>query len=276
MISQTSAPIRTFFSFFSLFQSWQVNVKILNARNSETEFTVLTPGGSGYEIDIATGVQDGFFTWIVNADAELVLTDDNLPDIGETVAGQEEDTILLLEGSTADLREAIETIARRSEGLMQFVARYRELLKIPQPVPATINVRAALESVVTLMADSLRDTDVTVDVSPESLEVRADPNLLDQLLLNILKNASDATSDVAAPELLLSANMEYGRVVIRISDNGPGISDSVVDQIFVPFFTTKRDGSGIGLSLSRQIMTAHRGEIAINRKVDKTIVSLVF
>jgi nitrogen fixation/metabolism regulation signal transduction histidine kinase len=179
-------------------------------------------------------------------------------------------------GSTADLREAIETIARRSEGLMQFVSRYRELLKVPQPVPATINVRTALESVVTLMADSLRDTDVTMDVSPESLEVRADPNLLDQLLLNILKNASDAMSDVAAPALLLSANMEYGRVVIRISDNGPGISDSVVDQIFVPFFTTKRDGSGIGLSLSRQIMTAHRGEIAINRKGDKTIVSLVF
>jgi nitrogen fixation/metabolism regulation signal transduction histidine kinase len=179
-------------------------------------------------------------------------------------------------GSTADLREAIETIARRSEGLMQFVSRYRELLKVPQPVPATINVRTALESVVTLMADSLRDTDVTMDVSPESLEVRADPNLLDQLLLNVLKNASDAMSDVAAPALLLSANMEYGRVVIRISDNGPGISDSVVDQIFVPFFTTKRDGSGIGLSLSRQIMTAHRGEIAINRKGDKTIVSLVF
>lgn len=179
-------------------------------------------------------------------------------------------------GSTADLREAIETIARRSEGLMQFVARYRELLKVPQPVPATIYVRAALESVVTLMADSLRDTDVTVDVSPESLEVRADPNLLDQLLLNILKNASDATSDVAAPALLLSANMEYGRVVIRISDNGPGIPDSVADQIFIPFFTTKREGSGIGLSLSRQIMTAHRGEIAINRKDDRTIVSLVF
>ena len=178
--------------------------------------------------------------------------------------------------STADLREAIETIARRSEGLMQFVARYRELLKVPQPVPSTINVRATLESVVTLMADGLRETDVTIDVSPVSLEVRADPSLLDQLLLNILKNASDAMSDVAAPALLLSANMEYGRVVIRISDNGPGIPDSVVDQIFIPFFTTKRDGSGIGLSLSRQIMTAHRGEIAINRKDDRTIVSLVF
>ena len=64
--------------------------------------------------------------------------------------------------------------------------------------------------------------------------------------------------------------------MIRISDNGPGIPDSVADQIFIPFFTTKREGSGIGLSLSRQIMTAHRGEIAINRKDDRTIVSLVF
>lgn len=75
--------------------------------DSETEFTVLVTGGSGYEIDIATGVQDGFFTWVVNADAELVITDDDLPDIGETEAGQEEITLLLLEGSTADIRNVL-------------------------------------------------------------------------------------------------------------------------------------------------------------------------
>ena len=74
----------------------------------------------------------------------------------------------------------------------------------------------------------------------------------------------------------LSADLEYGRIVIRVSDNGPGIPEGVADQIFIPFFTTKREGNGIGLSLCRQIMTAHGGEIAINRKDEKTIVSLVF
>jgi signal transduction histidine kinase len=87
---------------------------------------------------------------------------------------------------------------------------------------------------------------------------------------------SEALRETSNPAIRLSAHLEYGRVVIRISDNGPGIPDSVADQVFIPFFTTKRDGSGIGLSLSRQIMTAHGGEIAINRKAGETVVSLVF
>lgn len=178
--------------------------------------------------------------------------------------------------ATADVREAIATIARRSEGLMVFVARYRELLKVPQPVPSDVRVQNALQSVVTLLADNLAGIDVTTEISPDSLEVHADPNLLDQLLLNIVKNAADALVEANAPAIRLSAYLEYGRVVIRVSDNGPGIADDVADQVFIPFFTTKREGSGIGLSLSRQIMTAHGGEIAINRKGGETIVSLVF
>jgi len=175
-----------------------------------------------------------------------------------------------------DLRDAVATIARRSEGLMQFVSRYRELLKVPQPNPSDISIKSALNGVVTLLAADLGNLSATVDVHPDSLEVHADPNLLDQLLLNVVKNAVDAMENTSSPTLLLSAHLEYGRVVVRVSDNGPGIPDSVLDQIFIPFFTTKREGSGIGLSLSRQIMTAHGGEIAINRKDKRTVVSLVF
>ena len=185
-------------------------------------------------------------------------------------------TMLDDQQATADIREAIATIARRSEGLMQFVAHYRELLKVPEPVPADISVSRRLQGVVTLLADSLACIDVKTDISPGSLDVRADPNLLDQLLLNIVKNAAEALQETNNPAIRLSARLEYGRVVIRISDNGPGIPDSVADQVFIPFFTTKRDGSGIGLSLSRQIMTAHGGEIALNRKAGETVFSLVF
>ena len=144
------------------------------------------------------------------------------------------------------------------------------------PNPVNISVREAFDSILKLMSDNLRGVDVQVDVSPASLQVCADPGLLDQLLLNIIKNATDAMSDVAEPALQLRGDMDRGKVVLRISDTGPGIAENAQDQVFIPFFTTKRNGNGIGLSLCRQIMTAHHGEIAINRSSGKTIVSLVF
>jgi nitrogen fixation/metabolism regulation signal transduction histidine kinase len=175
-----------------------------------------------------------------------------------------------------DVLEAVNTIARRSEGLMNFVSRYRELLKVPQPSPVSFSVLAALHDAVRLLAGELRTVAVTVAVNPESLEVHADRQLFDQLLVNIVKNAVEAMQTTRDPELQLMARLEFGRIVIRVSDNGPGIADDIVDQVFIPFFTTKREGSGIGLSVSRQIMTAHGGQMAIVRKDAMTVVSLVF
>ncbi|HSD69268.1 MAG TPA: ATP-binding protein [Woeseiaceae bacterium] len=185
-------------------------------------------------------------------------------------------TMLDRPDSGEDIRQAVTTIARRSEGLMNFVSRYRELLKVPQPVPVPIHVLTALRDAVKLMEAALRKVEVTIDVSPESLELQADRQLLDQLLLNIVKNASEAMQDTPDPQLQLSARLEFGRTVIRIADNGPGIADEIIDQVFIPFFTTRRDGSGIGLSVSRQIMTAHGGQMAFARKDERTVVSLVF
>ena len=111
---------------------------------------------------------------------------------------------------------------------------------------------------------------------PESLELEADLNLIEQVLLNLVKNAVDAVDRVRNGQIRLLAKIDHGRMLLTVQDNGPRIPDSVLDQVFVPFFTTKRDGSGIGLSLSRQIMTAHGGEIAISSDESGTRVSLVF
>jgi two-component system nitrogen regulation sensor histidine kinase NtrY len=175
-----------------------------------------------------------------------------------------------------DVREAVTIIARRSEGLMNFVSRYRELLKVPQPEPASIRVTDAINSVLVLLANELNGVRLDIDVVPESLEVYADRQLLDQVLVNLVKNAADAMQDAKSRELRLSAKMDFGRVILRIRDNGPGIPEETMDQIFVPFFTTKQDGSGIGLGLSRQIMTAHRGEIVVESDGTGTAVSLLF
>ena len=178
--------------------------------------------------------------------------------------------------ATDDIREAVTTIARRSEGLMNFVSRYRELLQVPQPDSEAIRVTDALASVTRLMASELKGVSLDVDVVPESLEVYADRQLLDQVLVNLVKNAVDAMRDADSPALRLSGKMDFGRVILRVRDNGPGIPEETMDQIFIPFFTTKRDGSGIGLSLSRQIMTAHGGEIVVESDSTGTVVSLLF
>lgn len=181
-----------------------------------------------------------------------------------------------------DVRDAVATIARRSEGLMTFVSRYRELLKVPVPDPQNISVTATFQSVTALLKDELGAVKVDIAVSPDSLEVHADAQLLDQVLLNLVRNAldamhaEDATDSDKYPTLRLQALLDYGRIIIRVADNGPGIADDAIDQIFVPFFTTKREGSGIGLSLSRQIMTAHGGEIVVDSNNEGTTVSLVF
>ncbi len=184
--------------------------------------------------------------------------------------------LLANENASEDIRDAVQTIARRSDGLMNFVSRYRELLKVPQPELADVNVETALRGVVTLMAAELEGVETTVDVSPASLQLAADQALLDQVLVNVLKNALDAVRDGDAPRIALTGGLEFGRAVISIVDNGSGIDADSLEQVFVPFFTTRRDGSGIGLSLCRQIMTAHGGEIAIESDAGGTTVKLVF
>ncbi|MEQ9562638.1 MAG: ATP-binding protein [Woeseiaceae bacterium] len=185
-------------------------------------------------------------------------------------------TTMLEETAGDDVRDAIETISRRSEGLTKFVSRYRELLKIPQPETTTVSVAAAQNSAVLFLRDELHDCELVVDVSPASLEVHADAQLLDQVLLNLVRNAADALREQPTPRMCLQGSLDAGRIIISVTDNGGGIDDDVIDQVFVPFFTTKRDGSGIGLSLCRQIMTAHGGEIGIQTCPKGTTVSLVF
>jgi len=159
---------------------------------------------------------------------------------------------------------------------MNFVMRYRELLRLPQPDITRIVVSEALQGVVTLLGAELKDVEVSADVVPESLEVSADRALLDQVLVNVVKNALDAVRESGHGRIALRGRQQLGRTVISVCDNGTGIDAETLTQVFVPFFTTKREGSGIGLSLCRQIMTAHGGEIAIVSDGDGTTVSLIF
>ncbi len=202
---------------------------------------------------------------------EIMNTLTPVTSLAKTAAG-----LLQESDATEDVRSAVQTIARRSEGLVNFVLRYRELMKVPQPVMASVSVYTTLNDLVTLMSTELQRVDVHINVVPSSLLVSADSALLDQILVNLVRNALDAMTETSAPRLELQGKMDFGRTMIRVTDNGPGMDEETLRHIFVPFYTTKREGSGIGLSLSRQIMSAHNGEIVVESANKGTTVTLVF
>ena len=167
----------------------------------------------------------------------------------------------------ADAAEALETVTRRSHGLLHFVQNHRRLTKhlVTQMEVAPLQrIFARLER---LLANDLaaRDIRLTTSVEPETLEIAADIELLDQALINLVRNGIEALRDTPDGRIALTARRDLdGRVAIVVADNGPGIPTDQREKIFVPFFTTKRQGSGVGLTLVRQIATAHNATVDIS------------
>lgn len=178
-----------------------------------------------------------------------------------------------------DLRAAMETIHRRSQGLMQFVRSYRRFASIPLPKRQMFAVAQLIERMQTLMHRHFIDRSIALEcqVEPPSLQAYIDPNQIEQVLLNVLSNAMDAVAQQPAPRVRLSVAVDRGRITIQVSDNGRGMDEAVLANAFIPFFTTKDHGSGIGLSISRQIMRLHGGSVHLRSTVDQgTTVTLRF
>ncbi len=178
---------------------------------------------------------------------------------------REEDDPAALQ-SLNDVREAAHIIEQRSEALIHFVDAYRSFAKIPQPNFTMVSVEALLSSVRRLLAAELEAKAIAcvVQVNPEDLHLTADAELIEQVLINVVLNAIQAVEGQDEAHITLRAYPGTdGVAVIQVQDNGPGIPADVQERIFVPFFTTKEEGSGIGLSLSRQIMRLHRGTLTV-------------
>ena len=160
----------------------------------------------------------------------------------------------------SDARDALEAVSRRSEGLLHFVRSHRRLTKPLAARMEVLPVQRLFARIQRLLASDLADRDIrmTTHVEPETLELAMDAELLDQALINLVRNALEALRDTSSGQIALSAYREPdGRIAIAVADNGPGIPHDQREKIFVPFFTTKRQGSGIGLTLVRQIAAAH-------------------
>jgi signal transduction histidine kinase len=182
------------------------------------------------------------------------------------------DGAMLTADQLGDIHLSLQTISKRSEGLIQFVKEFRSLTSVPKPRPSSINVSELLEELSVLHRKELTENNIKISTSvyPEDLTISADKNQIEQVLINLLKNAIQAFEEQEEKHIELKAFVnEKSRAIISIADNGTGIDPEAMEKIFIPFFTTKKNGSGIGLSLSRQIMRQHQGTLTVKSTVGK-------
>ena len=172
-------------------------------------------------------------------------------------------------GSVDDLELGIETIKRRSEGLLKFAETYRNLNKITTLNLKKVYVRDLFGNILQLMNPTLEQKNIEIETilkEPE-LALDADTNLLEQVLINLVVNAIEAVKEKTNPRIILSAYLSNTRKpIIKVADNGNGMPAEILEKIFIPFFSTKKSGSGIGLSLCKQIMMLHKGNIQVQSK----------
>ncbi|MCK4852608.1 MAG: hypothetical protein KAT31_00065 [Bacteroidales bacterium] len=182
--------------------------------------------------------------------------------------------------AVTEIQQALQTINKRSTGLLHFVNTYRNLTRIPKPNFKIFPVKDLFKNLYLLMEEEISDNKVkfVTNIEPENIEVSADEQLVEQVIINLIRNSMHALEGRKDPTIELKTYYnKRGRVTIQVADNGTGILSEVLDKIFIPFFTTKQSGSGIGLSLSRQILRLHNGTITANSVPDKeTIFTLTF
>ena len=182
-----------------------------------------------------------------------------------------------------DLHLAVSTIHKRSEGLIRFVSDFRNLTQIPTPKLDYVNVKDLIERILTLLKHEFEENDINISfqVTPNDLTLNLDQELIEQVLINLIKNANQAMigddeddedhheSDNRERLLSVHAFQDEKNTYIKISDTGQGIEEEALTKIFIPFYTTKKNGSGIGLALSRQIMRQHSGNITVKSELKK-------
>jgi len=174
--------------------------------------------------------------------------------------------------------KGLDAIAEQSAGLTTFFESYRVLSRIPDPVKKELAVCDLFEKLETLVEHYKENPKLRISfecLSPE-LKILADEQMLSQVMLNLVKNAVQAVEGIASAEIVLSAAFENNRIVLKVTDNGEGIPPEISDEIFMPFFTTRKKGTGVGLSYSRQVMAMHGGRIEFDSQSGRTQFRLVF
>jgi signal transduction histidine kinase len=179
-----------------------------------------------------------------------------------------------------DLEIGIDTIKRRSEGLLKFAETYRNLNKITTLNLKKVYVHELFANLHQLMQPTFEQKNIELEIilSKTDLAFEADPSLVEQVLINLIVNAIEAVKEQPSPKIILSADANANKkVVLKVADNGTGMPEELLDKIFIPFFSTRKTGSGIGLSLCKQIVMLHKGNIKVQSAEGRgTVFSLQF
>jgi len=178
-----------------------------------------------------------------------------------------------------DINMAATTIKKRSDGLLEFVKDYRTISNVPIPQRTSINIKQFLASIALLMKPLLDEAKVEMKLMPipVNASINADSKLIEQVMINLINNSLHALKNKEKPVIMISCIVEPEKSIIVVTDNGMGIEEKIMNQIFIPFYTTKKNGSGIGLSLSKNILKKHGGNLLVSSEVGEyTTFSLVF
>lgn len=247
-------------------------MKLLTLQNIQTEL-------QQQEIDAWQNLTRVLRHEIMNSITPISSLTSTLREILDHEMMRKEDHYELKTEGAEDLREGLSTIENRSKGLIKFIDAYREYTSVPQPKIKTVIVKELLEKVAQLMRPEIKKTTIQFSVTCESdyLTAQADEEMIEQVLINLVKNSIEALWETTNGKIDLHGYYNGSVVVIEVSDNGSGIIKEALARVFVPFFTTKKTGSGIGLSLSRQIMQMHGGSLSVESEPNvKTVFRLKF
>jgi two-component system nitrogen regulation sensor histidine kinase NtrY len=200
--------------------------------------------------------------------------------LAEDLKPSGKDTFELSDETLSDLEEGLQTIENRSKGLVTFVDAYRDYTSIPKPKFGLIKIDELFDHITQLLKREYVEIgiDFHVNIHFKDLEITADRELIEMVMINLLKNAKEATRECEEAKIELVARIDGDqRVLFDVKDNGPGIIPEAQERIFIPFYTTKKSGSGIGLALSRQIMQLHHGTLSVKSEPDLyTIFTMKF
>lgn len=176
-----------------------------------------------------------------------------------------------------DLFSSLQTIEKRSRGLLRFVNAYKDFTKTPELILSQVDIGDLIEQVLSLLGPDMERNRITLEKSgvKDHFMAKVDASWLEQVVINVIRNAIDALENTAVPEIKIEALQKGSKNYISVVDNGQGMDKETLDKIFIPFFTTKKSGTGIGLSLSRQIMKLHKGSLTVTSEPDKGTVVLM-
>jgi nitrogen fixation/metabolism regulation signal transduction histidine kinase len=214
---------------------------------------------------------------IMNSIAPISSLTSTLQEVIKEDINRSEQVNTISQESLEDLEEGLSTISGRSDGLINFINAYRDYTNLPEPVFEEVHVNELVLRTVQLMRAEVKDERIQFISSTKTTKVWADPQLIEQVLINLIKNALEATENRPKPLVEVIIKITNQRPSILISDNGTGMTDEAQQKIFMPFYSTKNRGSGIGLSLSKQIMQMHEGDILLETEIEKgTTIGIIF